>query len=174
MSSEREFQKVVWKHVKSGDHYQIVEFAVREFDLCPMVAYTGYDKDTAVFIREAAEFFDGRFRQDIEIDLETPDKPEIEQRIAMDFDKRSLVPRDMVRLRLSATDTERAEWGPQEIRVVKAIGRSNNVMLHDWPGDLRRARWPGELLQYVRPATDEDILRAKVGPAKKGDAGRYA
>ena len=73
MSSKRAFQKVVWKHVKTKGLYYIMEFMIREHDLCPLVAYTGYDRETAVFVREAAEFFDGRFRVEVEPDPEEQD-----------------------------------------------------------------------------------------------------
>jgi hypothetical protein len=73
MSSERAFQKVVWKHVETKGLYYITEFMIREHDLCPLVAYTGYDRETPVFVREATQFFDGRFRIEVEPDPEEQD-----------------------------------------------------------------------------------------------------
>jgi hypothetical protein len=49
-----------WEHVKGG-RYRIITLAVREADLMPMVVYRS-NITGATFVRPAAEFFDGRFK----------------------------------------------------------------------------------------------------------------
>lgn len=53
-----------WLHVKSGNYYTILDFALREADLQPQVVYRRSDGTGPSFIRPCAEFFDGRFRSD--------------------------------------------------------------------------------------------------------------
>ncbi len=48
------------KHKKTGAIYSIVALQVRESDLAMMVAYTDPGSGL-VWLREASEFFDGRF-----------------------------------------------------------------------------------------------------------------
>lgn len=60
----------IWKH-KKGGLYRITMFCVIESGLVPAVAYQAVDGGGPVFIRPCSEFFDGRFRQQIE-------EPEIE------------------------------------------------------------------------------------------------
>lgn len=52
---------IVWRHVKTGGVYVIVdEECMLESDLTPMVAYMSL-KDGQVWLRPRGEFFDGRF-----------------------------------------------------------------------------------------------------------------
>lgn len=54
--------KQLWKHVKTGELYEIVEFGIREFDLVVQVIYkSARIAGDAVWVRPAKEFFDGRF-----------------------------------------------------------------------------------------------------------------
>lgn len=54
--------KQMWKHVKTGELYEIVEFGIREADLSVQVIYRSSRMNgEAIWIRPAKEFFDGRF-----------------------------------------------------------------------------------------------------------------
>lgn len=54
---------IVWKHLKTGGMYVIVDDSVMlEADLTPCVAYMSL-KDGQVWIRPSEEFFDGRFER---------------------------------------------------------------------------------------------------------------
>lgn len=59
----------IWKH-KKGGLYRIVGFCVIEKGLVPAVSYQAIDKEGPVFIRPCEEFFDGRFRQEIDLGVE--------------------------------------------------------------------------------------------------------
>lgn len=50
----------LWIHRKSGGHYSIVIVGAMESTLRPMVVYRSLSTDS-IWIRPAAEFFDGRF-----------------------------------------------------------------------------------------------------------------
>jgi hypothetical protein len=54
---------ILWKHVKSGERYCILSFAVNERDCSPVVVYQNETGKGPVWVRPCAEFFDGRFRQ---------------------------------------------------------------------------------------------------------------
>jgi hypothetical protein len=67
------YQDVVWKHVKTGGLYRIEGFALEEATLTPVVVYR--KRDTAgslgaMFTRPCTEFFDGRFRVDLNLGVE--------------------------------------------------------------------------------------------------------
>lgn len=49
-----------WEHRKTGNRYRIVELAIREEDLCPVVVYKSVDGH-GTWVRPVAQFFDGRF-----------------------------------------------------------------------------------------------------------------
>lgn len=55
-------QSEIWQHVKTGGLYRIEDQrALIEADLTPAVAYRSLF-DGQLWVRPAAEFFDGRFR----------------------------------------------------------------------------------------------------------------
>ena len=49
-----------FQHQKSGNHYQVLAIALKEDDLTPSVVYS-CETTGQVWVRPAAEFFDGRF-----------------------------------------------------------------------------------------------------------------
>lgn len=51
-----------WRHEKTGDHYEIMGFAVEEKTCTPVVVYAKIG-ETALWTRPCVEFFDGRFKQ---------------------------------------------------------------------------------------------------------------
>lgn len=54
----------LWRHSKTGNLYQIIDFCLREHDLCPSVIYCRWDGVPGpYFTRPCSEFFDGRFEQ---------------------------------------------------------------------------------------------------------------
>ncbi|MEO0861129.1 MAG: DUF1653 domain-containing protein [Pseudomonadota bacterium] len=71
-------QSEIWQHKKSGGLYVVVErSAYIEADLTPAVVYRSLF-DGAVWVRPAAEFFDGRFRN-LSVDEVTDCRPENER-----------------------------------------------------------------------------------------------
>lgn len=55
-------QSEIWQHVKSGGLYRVeTDTALIEVDLTPAVIYRSL-LDGQIWVRPAAEFFDGRFR----------------------------------------------------------------------------------------------------------------
>jgi hypothetical protein len=50
-----------WEHVKTGKRYRIVDVAIEESTLIPVVVYR-CTTSGAVWTRPVVEFFDGRFR----------------------------------------------------------------------------------------------------------------
>lgn len=52
----------VYRHVNSGNDYEIVGTALNEKDLAEMVLYRTLDRQGPVWARAKAEFFDGRFQ----------------------------------------------------------------------------------------------------------------
>lgn len=58
------YQDVIWYHRKSGHHYKIIDFGIREADLHPQVAYRRWHEGVLTpptFYRDPEVFFDGRF-----------------------------------------------------------------------------------------------------------------
>ena len=49
-----------WQNIKTGKRYRIVTLAVAEETIQPVVVYRSVETG-AVWVRPAAEFFDGRF-----------------------------------------------------------------------------------------------------------------
>lgn len=66
-----------WEHVKTGNRYRILHFAVVEATLQPVVIYRS-NATGAVFSRPVSEFFDGRFRSTKE------PEPELIERLRAD------------------------------------------------------------------------------------------
>lgn len=127
MSSDEKYKNVMWKHAKTGGLYRIVDFMLREEDLCPLVAYTGYDKFTQVFVREATQFFDGRFRTMI-------DEPEAEPEggiICRDAYEAVLAVGDVV-----IEDEQQAE-GPITAYVVTRLLDDNQIGLQGRKGTVQ-------------------------------------
>lgn len=55
----------MWKHVKTGNYYTIVGFAIEERTLTPVVVYQPIEAGVkTMWTRPCHEFFDGRFVQE--------------------------------------------------------------------------------------------------------------
>lgn len=66
--------EVLWKHTKTKHLYKIIAHAVMESSLIPTVVYQKFDGSGPIWVRPAADFFDGRFRQDIDFGLDEEDE----------------------------------------------------------------------------------------------------
>ena len=53
----------MWKHRKTGKHYELVGFCVIENGCIPAVIYTPVEGTGEIWVRPCEEFFDGRFLQ---------------------------------------------------------------------------------------------------------------
>jgi hypothetical protein len=56
---------LIWNHIQSGKRYKLISVALAEDDLTPVICYREWDgKDFVgpVWVRNAEEFLDGRFR----------------------------------------------------------------------------------------------------------------
>lgn len=67
---------IIYRHVKTGHDYTILDFGIIEATMTPAVIYRRFDGSGGTFIRPAKEFFDGRFRMNTPVDLSTLLKPE--------------------------------------------------------------------------------------------------
>ena len=54
------FTDLIYTHQKTGGHYRIIHFGIRESDMTPVVIYKTLIGNT-VWVRPCSEFFDGRF-----------------------------------------------------------------------------------------------------------------
>jgi len=144
------FKNMQWKHVKSKHIYQITGFPLREKDLVPQVSYRRVDGTGPEFTRTCEEFFDGRYTTYWDFG-EAAEKPDDEP-IALDFNKRSLVPGDVVRLYVEkVSGDDRANWGTECDRVVKTVLGKDRVSLV--PLVKGYDVWMTSALMYVRKAT---------------------
>jgi hypothetical protein len=56
---------MIYKHIKTGGYYRVLYEGVMESDLTPVVIYRNVDPnaDTRVWVRNKADFYDGRFEK---------------------------------------------------------------------------------------------------------------
>ena len=74
------FTDLIYTHQKTGGHYRIIHFGIRESDMTPVVVYKTLIGNT-VWVRPCSEFFDGRFvtggaepkARETEVNLENAD-----------------------------------------------------------------------------------------------------
>lgn len=167
------FQQIRWRHRKGG-FYWIISFAIREADLCPLVCYQSVDGGMP-FIREAEEFFDGRFQ--MAGDQPAPDKAgerddsdmlgavsvevsekgwqgQLIPKIGMDIDKRSIVIGDMVTLARPDDGNNNWAWGPKPKRRVVDIAR-DGVRLEPGGRDPDYDVWRFEAIRYAGTGANE-------------------
>ena len=58
---------IIWRHRKTDKDYTIVNFALDEATLLPLVVYRSLGPgNSPIWARPATEFFDGRFEQIID------------------------------------------------------------------------------------------------------------
>lgn len=60
-----EQEELWWIHAKTKKAYTILDYAINEADMTPVVVYRLRDGTGPVWIRTCDEFFDGRFSQAI-------------------------------------------------------------------------------------------------------------